>query len=247
VPQEGIRVMTPSRILLVEDERRVADFLARGLRAEGYAVDLAHTGPEGLDMARAGGHSAILLDVMLPGIDGRDLCRRLRADGDTTPVMMLTALDSLEDKVDGFSYGADDYLPKPFAFTELLARLAALIRRSRIVAAPRVARRRVFVAAGLELDPEALTVACGKRRIALTAKEYALLDLLAGSPGQAVSRARILAEIWGLAEDPLTNVVDVYVHRLRRKLQEAGSAAPTIGTVRGHGYRLLEEQDIPPA
>jgi DNA-binding response OmpR family regulator len=238
--------MKASRILLVEDERRVADFLARGLRAEGYAVALAHTGPEGLDLARAGGHAAILLDVMLPGMDGRDLCRRLRADGDTTPVMMLTALDSLDDKVDGFSHGADDYLPKPFAFAELLARLAALIRRSRIAANPPAPERRVFLVAGLELDPDALTVACGKRRVALTSKEFALLELLAGAPGQAVSRERILSEVWGLAEDPLTNVVDVYVHRLRRKLQEAGDAAPVIATVRGHGYRLLEERDLAP-
>jgi DNA-binding response OmpR family regulator len=238
----GAAAFVGARILLVEDEPRVADFVMRGLRAEGYEVELARTGPEGLERARAGGHAAILLDLMLPGLDGRALCRALRHDGDTTPVLMLTALDSVTDKVEGFALGADDYLPKPFAFEELLARLGALIRRSRIVPAPGARRNAVIAAAGIELDRDSLTAIRGGRRVELTAKEMALLEILMSSPGQAVSRERILAHVWNLAEDPMTNVVDVYVHRLRRKLEDAGGR-PAIATVRGHGYRLLDERD----
>ncbi|MBX9699593.1 MAG: response regulator transcription factor [Acetobacteraceae bacterium] len=224
-------------LLVVEDDPRVADFLGRGLRAEGYAVVPARNGVEALELAGSARFDAILLDVMLPGsMDGREICRQLRARRDPTPILMLTALDAVEDRVEGLRVGADDYLGKPFAFDELLARIDALIRRGRRFAeAPRI-----VTLGDLAFDREALTVARAGRRLELTAKELALLDLLLSAPGRLFSRERILNSVWGLSEDPLTNVVDVYIGRLRRKLEtgEDGAAMPVIRTVRGLGYRL---------
>jgi DNA-binding response OmpR family regulator len=226
-------------LLVVEDDARVADFLARGLRAEGYRVTPARNGVEAMDLAAAERFDVILLDVMLPGgLDGREVCQRLRMRRDLTPILMLTALDSVEDRVEGLRLGADDYLAKPFAFDELLARVEALIRRGRRFAAE---APRLLTAGDLAFDREALTVTRAGRRIELTAKELALLELLMSAPGRVFSRERILSNVWGLSEDPLTNVVDVYIGRLRRKLEggeAAAGGASLIVTVRGLGYRL---------
>ncbi len=229
-------------LLVVEDDARVSDFLGRGLRAEGYLVTLARSGPAGLEAAAAQRFSAIILDIMLPGpMDGRELCQRLRQRRDPTPVLMLTALDQVEDRVEGLRMGADDYLGKPFAFDELLARLEALIRRGNRFAEA----ARVLGLGDLSFDRDALTATLGGRRLDLTAKELALLELLMTAPGRLFTRERILSNVWGLSEDPLTNVVDVYIGRLRRKLEAGpGEAAPQIRTVRGLGYRL-ELADAP--
>lgn len=229
-------------ILIVEDDPRIADFLVRGLRAEGHAVQHAATGPGGLalalDAARAVREgeppTLLVLDLMLPGLGGLELCQTLRARGVTLPVLMLTALSALEDRVAGLRLGADDYLCKPFEFEELLARLEALARRAGAPAAATGPRRQV---ADLELDLQTMRARRAGRDLALTARELALLELLMSAPGRLFSRERILANVWGVNEDPLTNVVDVYIRRLRSKIDE-GFDAPLIHTVRGLGYRL---------
>lgn len=229
-------------ILIVEDDRRVADFLERGLRAEGHRVQVARTGPEGLqmatDLARAPlpGESAtvMLLDVMLPGMTGLEVCQTLRASGVALPILMLSALGTLEDRVSGLRLGADDYLVKPFAFEELLARIEALARRGRELAAPTPTVRQV---ADLVLDLDTMRVTRAGQALDLTARELALLELLMSAPGRLYSRERILANVWGVHEDPLTNVVDVYIRRLRSKIDE-GQGPSLIHTVRGLGYRL---------
>lgn len=220
-------------ILVVEDDTRVADFLNRGLRAEGYAVQLAKNGNEGLALARAGGCSVILLDVMLPGIDGIEVCQTLRSEGRMTPILMLTAMAAVEDRVAGLRCGADDYLVKPFAFDELLARIEALRRRS----GQPVQTSSTLAVADLEFDRESMRVSRAGKVISLTAKEMALLELLMRHPGRLYSRERILSNVWGAQEDPMTNVVDVYVRRLRVKLEE-GHAVQLIKTVRGLGYKI---------
>lgn len=220
-------------ILVIEDDARVGDFLLRGLRAEGYAVQLARTGPEGLALARSTEPALLLLDLMLPGFGGLELCRTLRAEGHHMPVLMLSALADIEDKVNGLKLGADDYLTKPFAFEELLARVAALLRRGR-EQRPAVTTLQV---ADLVLDRERMQASRAGKPIALTAKELAFLELLMSTPGRVCSRERILSNVWGTNEDPLTNVVDVYVRRLRTKIDE-GHALALLKTVRGLGYRL---------
>ncbi|HKW83146.1 MAG TPA: response regulator transcription factor [Burkholderiaceae bacterium] len=220
-------------ILIVEDDARVADFLQRGLHAEGYRVQLARTGPEGLALARDGDVSLLLLDLMLPGLDGLELCQTLRAEGRHVPVLMLTALADLEDKVKGLRLGADDYLTKPFAFEELLARIEALLRRGR-EQRPKATTLQV---ADLLLDLERMQASRAGKPISLTAKELAFLELLMRSPGRVYSRERILSNVWGTNEDPLTNVVDVYVRRLRSKIDD-GHPLALLKTVRGLGYRL---------
>ncbi|MCU0763132.1 MAG: response regulator transcription factor [Hydrogenophaga sp.] len=229
-------------ILVIEDDQRIADFLQRGLRAEGYRVQVARTGPEGLRMAQDAGREArdsgigtvVLLDVMLPGMNGLEVCQTLRAAGVGLPILMLTAMTTLDDRVAGLRLGADDYLCKPFEFEELLARIEALARRGRSQTVPVSTHVRV---ADLELDREAMRATRAGRALALTARELALLELLMTSPGRLFSRERILANVWGTSEDPLTNVVDVYIRRLRSKVDE-GHATPLIHTVRGLGYRL---------
>ncbi|TDM09256.1 MAG: DNA-binding response regulator [Ideonella sp. MAG2] len=229
-------------ILIVEDDRRVADFLERGLRAEGHRIQVARTGPEGLQMAMelardplwADAPSVMLLDVMLPGMNGLEVCQTLRASGVALPILMLTALGTVEDRVSGLKLGADDYLVKPFAFEELLARIEALARRGRSLAAAATSTLQV---ADLLLDRDTMRVSRAGQVIELTARELALLELLMSAPGRLFSRERILANVWGAHEDPLTNVVDVYIRRLRAKVDE-GFERPLIHTVRGLGYRL---------
>jgi DNA-binding response OmpR family regulator len=220
-------------LLVVEDDSRVSDFLERGLRAEGYTVSLARSGPEGLALARSADPALVLLDLMLPGLSGMDLCQTLRAEGRHTPLLMLTALSALSDKVSGLRLGADDYLTKPFAFEELLARIEALLRRGR-QQQPVATSLRV---ADLVLDRERMVVTRNGETLSLTVKELAFLELLMSAPGRMFSRERILSNVWGVSEDPLTNVVDVYVKRLRGKIDE-GRATPLLKTVRGFGYRL---------
>ncbi|MDR6216107.1 response regulator transcription factor [Paracidovorax wautersii] len=225
-------------ILVVEDDARVADFLTRGLRAEGYTVELARTGPEGLALARAADSGVLVLDLMLPGLNGLELCQTLRAEGCQLPVLMLSALNETEDKVNGLRLGADDYLTKPFVFDELLARIEALLRRGR-EQRPRATTLQV---ADLVLDRERMQASRAGQPIALTAKELAFLELLMSAPGRVYSRERILSNVWGTNEDPLTNVVDVYVRRLRAKIDE-GHAVALLKTVRGFGYRLDDQPD----
>lgn len=229
-------------ILVVEDDPRISGFLERGLRAEGHRVQLARTGPEGLALAQDAwrqireGDSAtvVLLDVMLPGMNGLEVCQTLRAAHVHLPILMLTALGTLEDRVTGLRLGADDYLIKPFEFEELLARIEALARRGREMSAPAKTR---LVVGDLDFDLVAMRVSRAGSPITLTAKELALLELLMSSPGRVFSRERILANVWGSNEDPLTNVVDVYIRRLRTKIDE-GHAHPLIHTIRGLGYRM---------
>ena len=220
-------------LLVIEDDARVADFLERGLRAEGYRTTVARTGNEGLAWARRETFSVVLLDVMLPTLSGIELCQQLRAERNVVPILMLTALGALEDRVAGLRCGADDYLTKPFAFEELLARIESLLRRPPVFAT--LATQ--LCVGDLVFDREQMTVKRGDRPIALTAKELALLELLMSSPGKLFSRERILANVWGSHEDPLTNVVDVYIRRLRMKV-EGDSNTAMIKTVRGLGYRL---------
>ena len=228
-------------ILIVEDDARISDFLERGLRAEGHRVQLARTGPEGLAMAREAAQQArdgvttvMLLDVMLPGMTGLEVCQTLRAAQVHLPILMLTALGTLEDRVTGLRLGADDYLIKPFEFEELLARIEALARRGREQLQATSTR---LVVADLVLDRETMRASRAGRQITLTARELALLELLMSAPGRLFSRERILANVWGTNEDPLTNVVDVYIRRLRSKIDE-GFDKPLIHTLRGMGYRL---------
>lgn len=229
-------------IVLVEDDIRIADFLQRGLRAEGYRVQCAHTGNQGLELALeasrawhdAGVRAVVVLDLMLPGMSGMEVCQALRAQGAQLPVLMLTAMDALQDRVAGLRAGADDYLCKPFEFEELLARLEALGRRGRDLQPLRPAELRV---GDLVLDLQRMQASRSGRMLNLTARELALLELLMSAPGRLFSRERILSSVWGHNEDPLTNVVDVYIRRLRSKIDD-GHAAPLIHTVRGLGYRL---------
>jgi DNA-binding response OmpR family regulator len=221
-------------LLYVEDDERVRRFVVRGLEAEGYTVSVACDGPQGFALAKAEPFDVVILDVMLPGYSGKDLCQRLRTAGVGAPILMLTALDAIEDKVDGLRNGADDYLTKPFDFDELLARIEALIRRSKgSVAEP----ARVLQAGEVTLDRESMTVRRQGRPIELTLKEFQLLELLMSSPGKVLSRTRILNKLWNYDSDPLTNVVDVYIRRLRTKLgwdPERG----LIHTLRGYGYKF---------
>lgn len=232
-------------ILIVEDDERIAGFLERGLRAEGHHVRLARTGPEAValahEMARGAAESVavtvMLLDVMLPGMNGLEVCQTLRAAKIQMPILMLTALGALDDRVTGLRMGADDYLVKPFEFEELLARIEALARRGR----EQVPTRSRLTVADVELDLTSMRASRAGESIELTAKEIALLELFMSAPGKLLSRERILANVWGSNEDPLTNVVDVYVRRLRAKIDD-GRQRPLIQTVRGMGYRL----DPPP-
>ena len=227
---------------MVEDDVRVADFLERGLRAEGYRVQVARNGPDGLRMAQALAQQAmqqneasiVLMDVMLPGMNGLDVCQQLRAAGVALPIMMLTAMGTLEDRVTGLKLGADDYLAKPFAFEELLARIEALARRAKDL---RTSAPSKLIVADLVLDLDSMRVTRNGHLIALTSKELAVLELLMSAPGRLYSRERILANVWSINEDPLTNIVDVYIRRLRSKV-DAGHSNSLIHTQRGLGYRL---------
>jgi len=222
------------RLLIVEDEHRMAAAMQRGLAHAGFTVDVASDGVQGLELASTVTYDAIVLDVMLPGRDGVSVCRELRGQGCWVPVLMLTARDGIEDRIRGLDAGADDYLVKPFAFGELLARLRALVRRGPTERAP------VLEVGDVRLDPAAHTVTRAGAPVDLTTREFALLEFLMRHPGQAVSRTRILEHVWDLNFGEFSNVVDVYVGYLRRKLEEP-FGRPLIRTVRGVGYALETE------
>jgi len=219
------------RVLIVEDERRMAQLLERGLREEGYAVDVANDGAIGLWLGHEHDYDAIVLDVLLPEIDGFEVCRRLRAAERWAPVLMLTARDAVEDRVRGLDAGADDYLPKPFSFEELAARIRALVRR------PAAKRDVVLEVGDLRLDPARHRVWRGDVEIALSPREMALLELLMRHADEVVTRTVMLEHVWDFAYDGISNVVDQYVAYLRKKIDRPFGRAD-IETVRGVGYRL---------
>ena len=219
------------RILLVEDDRRIARFVAKGLREQAYAVDVIGNGDEVGYKLSINDYDAVVLDVMIPGRDGFQVSRDLRASNIAVPVIMLTARDTVQDRITGLDSGADDYLTKPFAVTELLARLRALLRRGRIV------RPATIGVADLMLDTSAQTATRQGKTLALTTKEYALLEYLAREAGRVVSRAEIAEHVWDENFDPLTNLIDVHINRLRRKVDN-GFSVKLIHTRRGAGYML---------
>jgi two-component system, OmpR family, response regulator len=222
------------RVLVVEDDPKMGALLRRGLLEEGHAADVARAGDDALWMAQAVEYDAIVLDVMLPGLDGFEVCRRLRSDGVWSPVLMLTARDAVEDRIAGLDAGADDYLRKPFSFSELLARLRALARRG-------AAERPTVVEVGeLRLDPAARRVWRDGAEITLSAKEFALLEAFMHRPDQVLSRDRLLEHAWDFAYEPRSNVVDVYVRYLREKIDRPFGRT-NLETVRGMGYRLRSQ------
>ncbi|MDB5058845.1 MAG: two component transcriptional regulator, winged helix family [Chloroflexi bacterium] len=221
------------RILLVEDEARIASFIRRGMEEEQHAVDVACDGDEGLHLAEVNPYDVLVLDIMLPRLNGIEVCRLLRAHGNATPILMLTARDSTEDVVAGLDAGADDYLTKPFAFAVLLARLRALQRRQSLD------KRPVRHVGDLELDPTTREVRRGGQVIDLSNREYALLEYLLERPGRVLTRAMIGERCWDMSFDTESNVIDVYVGYLRRKLEVPGQPR-LIHTVRGVGYVLRE-------
>jgi DNA-binding response OmpR family regulator len=219
------------RILLVEDEPRMAGFIAKGLREQSYAVDIAHDGEQALYNAAVNPYDLVILDVLLPGQDGYAVCRSLRTAGLRAPILMLTALDAVDDRVAGLDAGADDYLTKPFDFKELLARLRALLRR------PVELRPRAIQIDDLTIDTGSHRAARAGRSVSLTAKEYALLEFLAVNENRVVGREQISEHVWDETFDPLSNIIDVYVKRLRAKLDN-GRGRRLIHTRRGEGYIL---------
>lgn len=218
------------RILLVEDEPDAALLIAKGLREQAFAVDVAVDGEYAARQASEARYDAIILDVMLPRRDGLSVCRQIRARGATTPILLLTALDAVESRIQGLDSGADDYLTKPFAFGELLARLRAIIRRGARPIVPEV-----LTVADLTIDTRSRAATRGRRQIRLTAREYALLEFFARRPGAVIGRPEIAEHVWDEQYDPFSNVIDVYVQRLRRKLDAAGETS-LIATRRGEGY-----------
>ena len=219
-------------ILVVEDERRLAAILRRVLTEERHTVDLAYDGNSGLEMATSDSYDLVMLDLMLPGIDGMEICRTLRAEGIQVPVLMLTARGAVEDRVAGLKQGADDYLVKPFAMEELLARVHALLRRGRALESTTQLQ-----VGDLTLDLLRHEARRDGRVIELTAKEFALLEFLMRHPGQVLSRTQITDHVWRYDFDALSNVVDIYIHYLRDKI-DRGFGHPLIKTVRGVGYRI---------
>jgi DNA-binding response OmpR family regulator len=226
------------RLLLVEDDPGVLRFVLKGLREQAYAVDTATTGDDALYQAEINSYDLIILDVMIPGRDGFAVCKEIRKTGNRVPILMLTALDGVEERITGLDVGADDYLAKPFAFRELLARLRALLRRSGEL---RPANIRV---ADLVVDTAAQSVTRGGRRISLTTKEYALVEFLARNVGRVVGRAAIAEHVWDETFDPFSNLIEVYVNRLRRKIDEE-SRVPLLHTRRGAGYLFGPETETP--
>jgi two-component system OmpR family response regulator len=218
------------RVLIVEDERKLAELIARGLREEGHAVDVVGNGEEAVWLAHSTGYDAIVLDVMLPGLDGFAVCRRLREKKIWAPVLMLTAREAVQDRIAGLDAGADDYLAKPFAFDELVARLRALARRAPIE------RPTLLTSGDLRLDPAAHRAWSADTELDLSAKEFALLELFMRNPGAVLSRDQLLDGAWDMSFERRSNVIDVYVRYLRGKI-----GRDAIETVRGVGYRLRED------
>ena len=225
------------RLLVIEDEARIASFIQNGLSEEGYVVDVAGDGPAGLSRALEGVHDLVVLDLMLPGMDGLEVLRSLRGAGSTVPVLVLTARDSVDDKVEGLDLGADDYLTKPFAFDELIARIRALLRRGS------AARSSVLEVGPLSLDLVSHTARVADEEIELTPREFSLLEYFMSKPGEMLSRTRICQHVWGGVHDE-SNVVDVYVNYLRKKIEGAGGPR-LIHTVRGQGYILRPPDERP--
>src|SRR6202142_1409232 len=224
------------RLLLVEDDPGVLRFVLKGLREQAYAVDTATTGDDALYQVEINTYDLIILDVMIPGSDGFAVCKQIREAGNRVPILMLTALDGVEDRITGLDVGADDYLAKPFAFRELLARLRALLRRSGELRPPNI------TVADLVVNTASQSVTRGGRRISLTTKEYALLEFLARHAGQVVSRADIAEHVWDETFDPFSNLIEVYINRLRRKIDPDGNAG-LLQTRRGAGYILKSGED----
>jgi two-component system OmpR family response regulator len=223
------------RVLVVEDEERLAANVARGLAAEGFDVDVAHDGQEGLWRAREGTYSAIVLDVLLPGLNGYRVCRALRAEHNWTPILMLTAKNGEFDEAESLDNGADDFLSKPFSFVVLVARLRALVRRGNR------ARPAVLEVGTLRLDPVTRACARGETSIALTPREFALLELLMREPGEAVAKQHLIDEIWGFEHMGDPNIVEVFVRSLRGKIDRPFGLG-TIETIRGFGYRIVSDE-----
>ncbi len=224
------------RILLVEDEEDVAGFIRKGLMEQAYAVDVARTGDEALEMASLSPYDAVILDVMIPGPDGLEVCRQVRASGAATPILMLTARGAVEDKIAGLDAGADDYLGKPFEFRELLARVRALLRRGGTVMSP------VIRAGGMEIETRSHRVNIDGEPLTLTTKEYSVLEYLARNCGRILSREEIAEHVWGQEFDPFSNLIEVYINRLRRHIEKV-SAHKFIHTIRGAGYMLEPEAE----
>ena len=224
------------RLLLVEDERKVSDLVARALRAESYAVDVAEDGQRGWELAQSYQYDLIILDLMLPQLPGEELLRRIRRTNPSVPILVLTARATTQDKVNNFEAGADDYLTKPFAFAELVMRVKALLRRGPIT------RSSVLRVGDLEVDRFTQQVRRAGRRIELTPKEYALLEYLAANPGRVFSRTMIIEHVWDQSFEGLTNIVDVYVRHLRSKVDDP-FPVKLIRTVRGVGYGLTESAE----
>ena len=222
------------RVLLVEDDSRIARFVAKGLREHAYAVDVAVSGEEALYQAAINTYDLIVLDVMIPEPDGFKVCNELRSAGQRMPILMLTARDAVEDRIEGLDQGADDYLTKPFAFRELLARLRALLRRPSGLQPPRL------TVADLVVDTAGQTVSRGGKAISMTAKEYALVEFLARNAGRVVGRAEIAEHVWNETYDPFSNLIEVYVNRVRRKI-DGSATKPLLHTRRGAGYVLALE------
>jgi DNA-binding response OmpR family regulator len=229
-----LRWIEKMKVLLVEDEARLATAVRRVLQEEGYPTDWSADGADGLGRAETGGYDLLLLDVMLPSYDGYEIARRLRSAGSTVPILMLTARDGIQDRVRGLDSGADDYLVKPFALAELLARVRALERRSKMGAAPESA---VLAVGDLELDLRSREARRGNRRIELTAREFALLETLMRHPGQVMTRSQLLDAVWSYDAVTESNVVDIYIHYLRNKIDK-GFDEKLLRTVRGVGYAI---------
>lgn len=224
----------PMRILVVEDDKKVRGFLRQGLQEEQYAVDECRNGTDALYLAQINPYDVIILDIMLPGMDGFTVCREIRQKGILTPILMLTAKDEIEDKVTGLSEGADDYLTKPFSFDELLARVRALLRRSQDY------KTKVLKAGDLELDPLRRVVTRAGKKIDLTGKEYALLEYLMRNRGRTVTPSMILNHVWDMDYVGSSNIVNVYINHLRNKI-DRDFDIKLIQTVRGHGFRIDED------
>lgn len=228
-----------NQILMIEDEPRISAFVSKGLKAEGFATTVATTGREGLVLALTGGFELVILDLGLPDIDGFEVLQRIRAQDQELPVIILTARTSADDTVTGLTSGADDYMPKPFRFAELVARVRLRLRPDPQTPGP--AQDTVLRHADLEMDPVRHTVTIGGSEVDLSAREFSLAETFLRHPGQALSREQLLSRVWGYDFDPGSNVVDVYVRYLRNKV-----GASRIVTVRGVGYRLVDEKDYAP-